>query len=245
MASAAATGRRGATATGGGPGTAGWGRSSWHPRLRAGSYFPSFLEPRRRSEQALVAVVQEADVNGVWTGKVDRLVEALGLAGVARIRCRCRGCAVAWMSRSPRSGNDPGGRLPVAVVGRQGGEGPGRRSGGAPRPGGCLRVDQAGQREGIGLDVGAAETEAFWREFLRSLVRRGLAGVQLVSPTPTRASSKPSPKSSAPRGSAAPSTSSVTPRPLPKTSSSWSGRPSARSCAPTTSRRPGGCWPTP
>jgi putative transposase len=54
------------------------------PRLRSGSYFPSFLEPRRRSEQALVAVVQEAYVNGVSTRKVDRLVEALGLAGISK-----------------------------------------------------------------------------------------------------------------------------------------------------------------
>jgi putative transposase len=54
------------------------------PKLRQGSYFPSFLEPRRRSEQALVAVVQEAYVNGVSTRKVDRLVEALGLAGMGK-----------------------------------------------------------------------------------------------------------------------------------------------------------------
>jgi putative transposase len=55
------------------------------PRLRSGSYFPSFLEPRRRSEQALVAVVQEAYVNGVSTRKVDRLVEALGPSTPARL----------------------------------------------------------------------------------------------------------------------------------------------------------------
>jgi putative transposase len=63
------------------------------PRLRSGSYFPSFLEPRRRSEQALVAVVQEAYVNGVSTRKVDRLVEALGLAGVSKdqVSRLCRG----------------------------------------------------------------------------------------------------------------------------------------------------------
>src|SRR5829696_6438417 len=63
------------------------------PKLRAGSYFPSFLEPRRRSEQALVAVVQEAYVNGVSTRKVDRLVEALGLAGVSKdtVSRLCRG----------------------------------------------------------------------------------------------------------------------------------------------------------
>jgi Transposase, Mutator family len=75
------------------------------PRLRQGSYFPSFLEPRRRSERALVAVVQEAYVNGVSTRKVDRLVEALGWPGGRRIRCH--GCAVAWTSRSKRSGSDP------------------------------------------------------------------------------------------------------------------------------------------
>ncbi len=63
------------------------------PRLRQGSYFPSFLEPRRRSEQALVAVVQEAYVNGVSTRKVDRLVEALGLAGIGKdqVSRLCRG----------------------------------------------------------------------------------------------------------------------------------------------------------
>jgi transposase-like protein len=67
------------------------------PKLRAGSYFPSFLEPRRRSEQALVAVVQEAYVNGVSTRKVDRLVEALGWPGCPRTPSR--GCAAAWMNR--------------------------------------------------------------------------------------------------------------------------------------------------
>ena len=75
------------------------------PRLRQGSDFPSFLEPRRRSEQALVAVVQEAYVNGVSTRKVDRLVEALGLAGCPRTRYH--GCAVGWMSRCRRSGSGP------------------------------------------------------------------------------------------------------------------------------------------
>ena len=63
------------------------------PKLRQGSYFPSFLEPRQRSEQALVAVVQEAYVNGISARKVDRLVEALGLAGVSKdtVSRLCRG----------------------------------------------------------------------------------------------------------------------------------------------------------
>ena len=73
------------------------------PKLRSGSYFPSFLEPRKRSEQALVAVVQEAYVNGVSTRKVDRLVEQLGISGMSRIRSR--GCAVASMSRCACSAN--------------------------------------------------------------------------------------------------------------------------------------------
>ena len=63
------------------------------PRLRTGSYFPSFLEPRRRAEQALVAVVQEAYVNGVSTRRVDRLVEQLGIAGMSKdqVSRLCRG----------------------------------------------------------------------------------------------------------------------------------------------------------
>jgi putative transposase len=63
------------------------------PRLRTGSYFPSFLEPRRRAEQALVAVVQEAYVNGVSTRKVDRLVAQLGLQGMSKdqVSRLCRG----------------------------------------------------------------------------------------------------------------------------------------------------------
>jgi putative transposase len=149
------------------------------PKLRAGSYFPSFLEPRRRSEQALVAVVQEAYVNGVSTRKVDRLVEALGLAGVSKdqVPRLCRGLdeqVMAFRER-PLERAYPYLWLDAKVE--------------KVRAGGRVEhralvvaygVDAAGHREVIGLDVGAAEAEAFWREFLRSLVRRGLAGVQLV-----------------------------------------------------------------
>ena len=149
------------------------------PRLRAGSYFPSFLEPRRRSEQALVVVVQEASVNGVSTRKVDRLVEALGLAGVSKdtVSRLCRGLdeQVTAFRERPLEGVHAYLWLDAKVE--------------KVRAGGRVEhralvvayaVDAIGQREVIGLDVGAAETEAFWREFLRSLVRRGLAGVQLV-----------------------------------------------------------------
>jgi transposase-like protein len=149
------------------------------PKLRAGSYFPSFLEPRRRSEQALVAVVEEAYVNEVSTRKVDRLVEALGLAGVSKdqVSRLCQGFGRAGPGLP---GAAPGGRLPYlwldAKVEKV-------RAGGRVEHRALVvayGVDATGHREVIGLDVGAAETEAFWREFLRSLVRRGLTGVQLV-----------------------------------------------------------------
>jgi putative transposase len=149
------------------------------PKLGAGSYFPSFGEPRRRSEQALVAVVQEAYVNGVSTRKVDRLVEALGLAGVSKdqVSRLCGGLDehVHAFGERPLDGADPYLWLDAKVE--------------KVRAGGRVEhralvvaygVDATGQREVIGLDVGPAETEAFWREFLRSLVRRGLVGVQLV-----------------------------------------------------------------
>jgi putative transposase len=149
------------------------------PKLRQGSYFPSFLEPRRRSEQALVAVVQEAYVNGVSTRKVDRLVEALGLAGVSKdqVSRLCRGLdeQVTAFRERPLEAAYPYLWLDAKVE--------------KVRAGGRVEhralvvaygVDACGQREVLGLDVGAAETEAFWREFLRGLVRRGLRGVQLV-----------------------------------------------------------------
>jgi putative transposase len=132
------------------------------PRLRSGSYFPSFLEPRRRSEQALVAVVQEAYVNGVSTRKVDRLVEALGLAGISKdtVSRLCGGLdeQVTAFRERPLEGAYPYLWLDAKVE--------------KVRAGGRVEhralvvaygVDAAGQREVIGIDVGAAETEAFWR----------------------------------------------------------------------------------
>ena len=148
------------------------------PRLRAGSYFPSFLEPRSRSEKALVAVIQEAYVNGVSTRKVDRLVTQLGLAGMSRsavsrlcsgldeqVRCfRERPLEGAypylWLDAKVERVREPGGVRHKALVVAYG-------------------VHETGRREVIGIDVGEAETEAFWREFLRSLRARGLSGVKL------------------------------------------------------------------
>jgi len=148
------------------------------PRLRAGSYFPSFLEPRSRSEKALVAVIQEAYVNGVSTRKVDRLVTQLGLSGISRSAVS-RLCSdldqqvrlfrerplegaypYLWLDAKVERVREPGGVRSKALVVAYG-------------------VHETGRREIIGIDVGEAETEVFWREFLRSLRSRGLAGVAL------------------------------------------------------------------
>jgi putative transposase len=148
------------------------------PRLRQGSYFPSFLEPRRRAEQALVAVVQEAYVNGVSTRRVDRLVEQLGVAGMSKdqVSRLCRGLdeqvqvfrerplegryPYLWLDAKVERVREPGGVRHKALVIAYG-------------------VHESGRREVIGLDVGEAETEAFWREFLRGLRARGLTGIRL------------------------------------------------------------------
>ena len=148
------------------------------PKIRRGSYFPSFLEPRRRSEQALVSVVQEAYVAGVSTRKVDQVVESLGLriskSEVSRI---CQGLdeQVDAFRNRPLEGRYPYLWLDAKVEKvRDGGR--------VVRKALVLAygVHESGYREVIALDVGEAETEAFWRSFLRALVERGLSGVQLV-----------------------------------------------------------------
>jgi putative transposase len=148
------------------------------PKLRRGSYFPSFLEPRRRSEQALVAVVQEAYVAGVSTRKVDQLVESLGLriskSEVSRICAGLDEQVEAFRNR-PLEGRYPYLWLDAKVEKV--------RDGGRVVPKALVlayAVHESGYREVIGLDVGECETEAFWRGFLRGLVERGLGGVQLV-----------------------------------------------------------------
>src|SRR3954452_8083442 len=147
------------------------------PKLRSGGYFPSFLEPRKRSEQALVAVVQEAYVNGVSTRKVDRLVEQMGLhLSKDQVSRLCRGLdeQVRVFRERPLEGRYPYVWLDAKVEKV-------RERGGVRQK--CLviayAVHESGRREVIGLDVGEAETEAFWREFLRSLRARGLTGVRL------------------------------------------------------------------
>jgi transposase-like protein len=148
------------------------------PKIRRGSYFPSFLEPRRRSEQALVSVIQQAYVCGVSTRKVDQLVESLGLrisrSEVSRVCAGLDEQVEAFRSR-PLEGGYPYVWLDAKVEKVRDGGRVVRK---------CLviahGVHESGRREVIGLDCGECETEAFWRDFLRSLVKRGLAGVQLV-----------------------------------------------------------------
>ena len=148
------------------------------PKLRTGCYLPSFLEPRRRAEQALVAVVQEAYVNGVSTRKVDRLVEQMGLRGLSKdqVSRMCRGLdeqvsafrnrplegayPYLWLDAKIERVREPGGVRQKALVI-------------------AYAVHESGVREVLGLDVGEAETEAFWTEFLFSLKARGLSGVRL------------------------------------------------------------------
>jgi putative transposase len=148
------------------------------PKLRRGSYFPSFLEPRRRSEQALLAVVQQAYVCGVSTRRVDQLVESLGLriskSEVSRI-CQALDEHVEAFRTRPLEGAYPYLFLDAKVE--------------KVRDGGRVvnkalviahGVHETGRREILSIDVGEAETEAFWTDFLRGLVARGLVGVQLA-----------------------------------------------------------------
>ena len=151
------------------------------PKLREGSYFPSLLEPRRRSEKALLAVIQQAYVEGVSTRRVDDLIKALGCDGisssqVSRICEQLDEVVESFLGRPLDGGPYPyvwldgltqkvreGGRIVnVCVVVATGG-------------------NADGQREILGLDVGASEDGAFWLAFLRSLTARGLSGVELVT----------------------------------------------------------------
>jgi putative transposase len=149
------------------------------PRVREGGYVPGWLEPRKRAEQALVAVVREAYVQGVSTRKVDDLVKALGLDGISKSQvsrlCQSLDEEVERFRNRPLEGALPYVWLDATFV--------------KVRDGGrvvsqavviAIGVNGDGQREVLGLDVGPSEDGAFWLSFLRSLVARGLGGVQLV-----------------------------------------------------------------
>jgi putative transposase len=149
------------------------------PKKRSGgAYFPSFLEPRRRCEQAIVAVVMEAYVNGVSTRKVDRLVEQLGIHGMSNDRvsalCRALDGQVQAFRERPLEGAHPYLWLDAKIVKV--------RCRGHVYPKALViaySVHETGIREVIDLDIGETETGAFWVAFLRSLRERGLTGVRL------------------------------------------------------------------
>ncbi|GMM59918.1 IS256 family transposase [Novosphingobium pituita] len=149
------------------------------PKLRKGSYFPGFLEPRRMAERALTAVIQEAYVHGISTRSVDDLVKALGMDGISKSQvsrlCEELDQKVHAFLDRPIEGDWPylwidatyvkvrqNGRIvSVAVIIAVG-------------------VNSDGRREVLGMDIGPSEAEPFWTAFLRKLTRRGLRGVKLV-----------------------------------------------------------------
>jgi putative transposase len=149
------------------------------PRLRKGSYFPSFLEPRRTAEKALTAVIQEAYVHGVSTRAVDDLVKAMGASGVSKSQVSRLVEEIdervnAFLAR-PIEGEWPYLWLDATYV--------------KVREGGrivstatiiAVGVNTDGRREVLGVATGPSEAETFWKGFLRSLADRGLRGVKLV-----------------------------------------------------------------
>ena len=150
------------------------------PKLRKGSYFPEWLlEPRRRSEKALLAAIAEAYVLGVSTRRVERLLETLGLSGISKSRVseicseldpaveafRQRPLTLAypyvWLDALEMKCREEGGGVGVSVVVATG-------------------VSREGHREILGVEVFTSEDGAAWLAFLRSLKARGLSGVRLV-----------------------------------------------------------------
>ena len=149
------------------------------PKLRRGSYFPGFLEPRRMSEKALTAVIQEAYIQGISTRSVDDLVKALGMEGISKSQVS-RLCEEiddrvhAFLDR-PIEGDWPYVWLDATYV-------KARRDHHIVSAAiiVAVGVNTDGRREVLGMTIGHSEAEPFWVEFLRGLTRRGLRGVKLV-----------------------------------------------------------------
>jgi transposase-like protein len=149
------------------------------PKLRKGSYFPGFLEPRRMAEKALTAVIQEAYIHGISTRSVDDLVKALGMSGISKSQvsrlCEEIDERVKTFLERPIEGDWPYLWIDATYVKvRQNG----RIVSVAVTI--AVAVNADGRREVLGMDIGVSEAEIFWLEFLRKLKRRGLAGVKLV-----------------------------------------------------------------
>lgn len=149
------------------------------PKLRKGSYFPFFLEPRRLAEKALTAVIQEAYIQGVSTRSVDDLVKAMGGSGVSKSQVSrlCEEIDVrvkAFLDR-PIEGDWPYLWIDATYV-------KARQNDRVVSLAVIVAVgaNTDGRREVLGMDIGPSEAETFWTEFLRKLARRGLRGVKLV-----------------------------------------------------------------
>lgn len=149
------------------------------PKLRRGSYFPGFLEPRRMAEKALTAVIQEAYIQGISTRSVDDLVQAMGMSGVSKSQVS-RLCAdiddrvKAFLDR-PIEGDWPYLWIDATYVKVRQDQ---RTVSVAVTI--AMAVNSDGRREVLGMDIGPSEAETFWTDFLRKLKRRGLKGVKLV-----------------------------------------------------------------
>ena len=149
------------------------------PKLRQGSYFPGFLEARKMSEQALVAVIQEAWIGGVSTQRVDDLVQAMGFNGMSKSTvsklCKDIDERVGEFLNRPLTGKWPYVWLDATYLKQ-------RQGGRIVSVAAIIAVaaNTDGRREIIGLGVGPSEAETFWMDFLRSLRARGLDGVKLV-----------------------------------------------------------------
>jgi putative transposase len=171
-----------ATDTASVPGTRGVGTVELKvPRVCDSSYFPTLLEPRRKAERALAAVVQEAYVHGVSTRKVDELVKALGMTGISKSRvselCEELDEEVERFRNRALEGSYPYVWIDATYV-------KARQDGRVASTAVIIAVGvkaESGEREVLGLDVGPSEDGAFWTSFLRSLVARGLSGVRLVT----------------------------------------------------------------
>ncbi|HQG71171.1 MAG TPA: IS256 family transposase, partial [Rhodoglobus sp.] len=153
------------------------------PKLRKGTFFPSILEPRRRIDQALYAVVMEAYVNGVSTRAVDDLVAAMGSdtgiskSEVSRICAGLDEMVAAFRTRTLGHTEFPYVFLDATYLHvREASRGQVVSQAVVVATG----VTATGGREILGLDVGDSEDETFWRSFLTSLKDRGLGGVKLV-----------------------------------------------------------------
>lgn len=149
------------------------------PRLRKGSYFPSFLEPRRTAEKALTAVIQEAYVQGISTRSVDDLVKAMGASGisksaVSRLIEEIDERVNAFLNR-PIEGEWPYVWIDATYI-------KAREAGRILSTATIIAVgvNTDGRREVLGVATGPSEAETFWKGFLRSLADRGLRGVKLV-----------------------------------------------------------------